>query len=162
MKVLFLASEAFPFVKVGGLADVAGSLPGAINDLEDAHRSGTNLDIRVCIPFYKCINAAQFDLTYAGKIQLPTNQGSEKGEVFVTQFKGVVFYFLRNSTIGSDNVVYSQDTEKAGDKFTFSLSLCWNGSNSSIGFLISSMQMIGIQRFQSMLPKMKNVPENRF
>lgn len=36
MKVLFLASEAFPFVKVGGLADVAGSLPGAINDLEDA------------------------------------------------------------------------------------------------------------------------------
>ncbi len=119
MKVLFLASEAFPFVKVGGLADVAGSLPGAINDLEDAHRSGTDLDIRVCIPFYKCINATQFNLTYSGKIQLPTSTGFEKGEVFVTRHKGIVFYFIRNSTIGSDDVVYSEDTEKAGNKFTF-------------------------------------------
>jgi starch synthase len=27
LNVLFIASEADPFVKVGGLADVAGSLP---------------------------------------------------------------------------------------------------------------------------------------
>ena len=27
MKVLFLTSEADPFIKTGGLADVAGSLP---------------------------------------------------------------------------------------------------------------------------------------
>ena len=27
MKVLYVASEAVPFIKTGGLADVAGSLP---------------------------------------------------------------------------------------------------------------------------------------
>ena len=30
IKVLFAASEAVPFVKTGGLADVAGSLPKAL------------------------------------------------------------------------------------------------------------------------------------
>ena len=30
MKVLFLVSEAVPYVKVGGLGDVAGALPEAL------------------------------------------------------------------------------------------------------------------------------------
>ena len=30
MKVLSVASECVPFVKTGGLADVAGALPGAL------------------------------------------------------------------------------------------------------------------------------------
>ncbi len=30
MKIVFVASEAFPFSKTGGLADVAGALPGAV------------------------------------------------------------------------------------------------------------------------------------
>ena len=29
MKILYVSSEAFPFCKTGGLADVAGSLPSA-------------------------------------------------------------------------------------------------------------------------------------
>ena len=33
MRVAMLASEALPFVKTGGLADVLGALPSAIADL---------------------------------------------------------------------------------------------------------------------------------
>lgn len=49
--VLFIASEASPLIKVGGLADVVGALPGALNQL--------GVDARVCIPKYGTINNTQ-------------------------------------------------------------------------------------------------------
>ena len=45
MKVLLAASECSPLVKVGGIADVIGSLPIALKNL--------SVDIRVVIPYYK-------------------------------------------------------------------------------------------------------------
>ncbi|ACV61729.1 glycogen/starch synthase, ADP-glucose type [Desulfofarcimen acetoxidans DSM 771] len=44
MKVLFVAGEAFPFAKTGGLADVVGSLPKYLRKL--------GVDVRVMIPKY--------------------------------------------------------------------------------------------------------------
>lgn len=43
-KILYISSEAFPLVKTGGLADVAGSLPVAVKQ----HAQ----DIRLCLPAY--------------------------------------------------------------------------------------------------------------
>ncbi len=45
LRVLFMASEAYPFVKTGGLADVAGSLPPAL--------LSHDVDIRLFIPAYR-------------------------------------------------------------------------------------------------------------
>ena len=45
--ILFLASEAVPFIKTGGLADVVGSLPKTIDH--------EYYDGRVMIPKYLCI-----------------------------------------------------------------------------------------------------------
>ena len=47
MKVLFVVSECVPFVKTGGLADVAGALPKELKKL------GT--DVRVMLPKYGLI-----------------------------------------------------------------------------------------------------------
>ena len=48
MKILFAASESAPYVKTGGLGDVAGALPKAL-----AGMPGN--DVAVFLPLYKCI-----------------------------------------------------------------------------------------------------------
>lgn len=45
MRVLFVASEAVPWVKTGGLADVAGALPAAL--------CAAGHDVRLVLPFYR-------------------------------------------------------------------------------------------------------------
>ena len=50
MKILFVASEIFPIVKIGGLADVIGSLPTALRE--------TGVDVRVMLPAYKSVSSA--------------------------------------------------------------------------------------------------------
>lgn len=50
MKVLSVASEVYPLIKTGGLADVAGALPGAL--------AGHGVDMRTLIPGYPKVLAA--------------------------------------------------------------------------------------------------------
>ena len=54
LKVLFLAAEAEPLIKVGGLGDVAGALPRALHYFASKPNSGIKeLDIRLMIPFHQ-------------------------------------------------------------------------------------------------------------
>ena len=54
LKILFVASEAAPFVKVGGLGEVMHSLPKSLRDL--------GYDARVMIPKYASIDIAKYNL----------------------------------------------------------------------------------------------------
>lgn len=89
LKVLYVASEAVPFVKTGGLADVAGSLP------KELKKNG--VDVRVVIPKYSGIKE-----TYRNNMKHVAD-----GEISVAWRKkylgidrydlnGVPFYFIDN------------------------------------------------------------------
>lgn len=54
MRVLFLAAESAPYVKVGGLGDVAGALPAALR--------ARGLDVRLMLPRYGTINPLRSNL----------------------------------------------------------------------------------------------------
>lgn len=57
MKVLLVSAEVTPFAKVGGLADVAGSLPKALKQL--------GVDIRVLMPKYRSVVSVGADMERA-------------------------------------------------------------------------------------------------
>ena len=62
LRVLFIASEADPLVKIGGLGDVAGSLPKALCNLPPEPGNQT-MDVRLVIPFHGAIRRQAYSLT---------------------------------------------------------------------------------------------------
>ena len=63
MNILFAASEAFPFIKTGGLGDVIHSLPAALNKLGD--------NVRLVLPAYRDVLASVDTLKDLGTIDVP-------------------------------------------------------------------------------------------
>ena len=89
LKVLYVASEAVPFIKTGGLADVAGSLPKALKQ--------QGVDVRVVMPKYGKISHEYLDKmehVYDGEFTVSWRTkflGIDKLEL-----DGVTFYFIDN------------------------------------------------------------------
>lgn len=88
MKVLFIAAEAEPFAKTGGLGDVVGSLPRALQRME--------IDARVILPHYGTIHDRAFELTYNFSFQQQRKFGTADVHVSKTVHRDVPFYFLRS------------------------------------------------------------------
>ena len=59
LRVLFVVSEAVPYAKTGGLADVAGTLPYALKEL--------GADVKVLMPYYGQIKQKQIPVTSAAE-----------------------------------------------------------------------------------------------
>jgi starch synthase len=63
LRVCFCTSEAVPFAKTGGLADVSGALPRALSD--------AGCDVRVFLPGYASIDRRKFGFEPAGEAAVP-------------------------------------------------------------------------------------------
>jgi len=75
LKVLFASPEVVPFVKTGGLADVAGMLPRVI--AENGH------DVKIVLPKYGTIPAELLTgLTADRSIDIPRPKGAERFTVY--------------------------------------------------------------------------------
>jgi starch synthase len=118
MRVLFLAAEADPFVKIGGLGDVAGSLPQALRALKNL--DGTSpIDVRLVIPYHGAIQRRDLPLRRELVFPLPYGDGETSVEVLAMDFEGLPVYFIASELIPPDSPVYSPDAAQDGLKFTF-------------------------------------------
>ncbi|HOJ88385.1 MAG TPA: glycogen/starch synthase [Pseudothermotoga sp.] len=105
MKVAMVAYEVYPFAKVGGLADVVGSLPRVIEK--------QGVKVSVFMPFHKVVqqNCAKLGLEIepvAKSIQVPNLQTSEKFDLYRSRMpdSNSVVYFIANDYYFSSPNVY--------------------------------------------------------
>ena len=90
MKILYVASEAGPFIRTGGLGDVAGALPKDLNALGN--------DTRVVIPFYKEEIKEEYrnNLKYIGSTYVDLSWRRQYCGVFQGVIDGVIYYLIDN------------------------------------------------------------------
>ena len=89
MKVLFVASEAVPFMKSGGLGDVAGALPLALRK--------KLVGVRVVMPLYQEIKQEWKDkMTFLQEIWVPLAWRSQYCGIYEAKVGGITYYLLDN------------------------------------------------------------------
>lgn len=89
MKILFAAAEAAPFIRTGGLGDVAGALPKALAKLGQ--------DVRVIVPLYGAIpQEYRQNMSFVGSTFVDLAWRRQYCGVFQAAYDGVTYYFVDN------------------------------------------------------------------
>ncbi len=87
--ILLIASEAVPFIKTGGLADVVGSLPKCFDK--------EYYDVRVMIPKYLCIpEKFRSQMQYVTHFYMDLSWRSHYVGILEMEYEGIKFYFIDN------------------------------------------------------------------
>ena len=114
INILFLAAEAEPFVKVGGLGDVAGTLPRALRAISNEN---IKLDVRLVLPYHTVIRPDT--LRPLGIYSIPRGSSDVQVEAFEGSLDGMPVYFLNGEPIRASGSVYSSNNKLDGEKYTF-------------------------------------------
>jgi starch synthase len=114
INILFLAAEAEPFVKVGGLGDVAGTLPRALRALSN---SEVKLDVRLVLPHHSVIRSDTF--RPVGIYSIPRGKAEVQVEAYEGILDGMPVYFLNGDPIRASGSVYSSNNKLDAEKYTF-------------------------------------------
>ncbi|CAM3854909.1 glycogen synthase [Alkalicoccus chagannorensis] len=89
--ILFAASECTPFIKTGGLADVIGSLPEALQ------QSGET-EVSVILPLYHGMpETYRKELTHCADLVVPVGWRNQEAILHTMSRNGVTYYFIDQS-----------------------------------------------------------------
>ncbi len=101
-KVLFCAYESLPFIKTGGLADVAYGLPKSINKYE----------VSVIMPLLKLIKDKYFSkLTFIKTINIDFASSIDEANLYCLDNEGVSYYFIDSDKYFNREDVYGYDDD---------------------------------------------------
>ena len=110
MKILYVTSEAVPFCKTGGLADVAGSLPQALAQAGN--------EVEVILPLYQRVRdrfGSQLKFECYDYVDLAWRHNY--CGLFSMEKDGVTWYFLDNEQYFNRGTLYGQSDD--GERFAF-------------------------------------------
>ena len=106
MKILFASAEVYPLAKVGGLGDVAGSLPRALRSL--GH------DVRIVMPKYGTVSPPAKDL---GTFAVGIGGADHEAKLTLSSLDGVPVYLVDFSPLFDRPKVYEYPDD--GQRFAF-------------------------------------------
>ena len=110
MKILYVAAEAVPFAKTGGLADVAGSLPKALK--------ADGVDVRDIMPkFGKIPEAYRNAMEHVYDGELPVAWRKKYVGLDKYELDGVTYYFVDNEEYFNREGFYGYDDD--AERFSF-------------------------------------------
>ena len=110
-KILMVSSEAVPYIKTGGLADVAGSLPRYVNKDE--------YDVRIMLPKYACMKENFLaDLQFVCHFYVDLGWRRQYAGVFKAEYSGITYYFIDNEFYFAGSNPYNNIHEDV-EKFAF-------------------------------------------
>jgi len=110
MKILFATSEAVPFCKTGGLADVAGSLPQAL--------AAAGNEVQVILPLYqKVADNWKDQMSFVCNIEVPLGWRRIYCGLFRMDKDGVIWYFVDNEYYFKRDTLYGHYDD--GERFGF-------------------------------------------
>ncbi|MCR5720470.1 MAG: glycogen synthase GlgA [Lachnospiraceae bacterium] len=111
-KILFVASEGVPFIKTGGLADVVGSLPKALDK--------RYFEVRVFLPKYSCMKQEMKDkLKYVTHFYMDYNWQNIYVGVLEAEYEGIKYYFIDNESYFTGMKPYSDDPRYEIERFAY-------------------------------------------
>ncbi len=110
LNILFAASECTPFIKTGGLADVAGSLPSYVNT--------ANYEMRIVMPKYSALPKKYVDkMEYMCNFYVPLGWRNQYCGLFKLKIGKVTYYFLDNEYYFHRGQLYGEFDD--GERFAF-------------------------------------------
>lgn len=96
--LLFCASEVYPFVKTGGLADVAHSLPRALQE---------DYKVQVVMPLYASIDKEKFKIkTLEKRFSISMNQIDYAIELYGCTYEGIEYLFIYSTLLCEREFLY--------------------------------------------------------
>jgi len=114
-RVLMISSEAAPFAKTGGLADVLGALPPELNALGD--------ECAVVLPRYGSIDVSATEKVYSG-LRVYLGGGFYECDIYKKVVRGTQFFFVEHLGLyGRDGFYGDQFGDYADNHIRFAL-LC--------------------------------------
>lgn len=110
LRVLLVASESYPFIKTGGLADVIGSL--------SRNLAKKGVDTTVILPFYKKIKN-EFESVVKSEFTKTIIYDKERYKVVIYsyRYKKVKYYFVDNFSFFDNDEIYGLENDT--DRFAF-------------------------------------------
>lgn len=112
MKILFAASEAAPYIKTGGLGDVASALPKALCADPDAQ-------VCVFLPYYKSIKSnPKWEMEFITSFNVPLGWRNQYcGLIHAVTDSNLHYYFIDNEYYFYRDSAYGYNDD--GERFAF-------------------------------------------